>query len=35
MLEWISLGLVVIVEKTENQVGRVGNLVCGEDKFHL
>jgi hypothetical protein len=33
VLEWISLGLVVVVEKTKSQVGRVGNLVGAEDNF--
>jgi hypothetical protein len=33
--KWISLGLVVAVEKTKSQIERVGNLVGGEDKFQL
>jgi hypothetical protein len=35
VLKWISLGLVVAVEKTKSQIERVGNLVGGEDKFQL
>ena len=33
MLEWISLGLMVAMEKTGSQAERVENLVGGEDKF--
>jgi hypothetical protein len=35
MLKWISLRLVVAMEKTESQIEIVGILVGGEDKFQL
>jgi hypothetical protein len=35
MLEWISLGLLVAMGKTERQIERVGNLVNRENKFQI
>jgi hypothetical protein len=35
MLEWISLGLVLAMEKTKSQVGRVEILIREDDEFQL